>query len=129
MTEGESGWLAVEMAADTLGGERDGRERVLDFVGHALRHFLPRKLALGAKEFRGVFDDEDGAWPAVGQFEPRTGDGQVHVAAAKMEFNFGRGRTHALSAADDAGEFVDEFGAAEGHRASVREARRFRPVP
>ena len=58
---GRIGLAAVQVAADTFSGERDGRERILDFVGDALRHFFPRELALGAEKFRSVFDDEDGA--------------------------------------------------------------------
>ncbi len=49
---------AVEMFADALGGERDGRERILDLVRHALRHFLPCQLALGAKQIRRVFNHQ-----------------------------------------------------------------------
>ena len=58
---GRIGLAAVEMAADALGGERDGRERVLDLVGHALRHFLPRQLPLRAQQLGGVFNHQHGA--------------------------------------------------------------------
>ena len=75
---GRVGLAAIEVATDPLGGERDGRERVLDLVRDALRHFLPCQLTLGAEEFGCVFDDENGAWPAVREFKPCTGDGEMH---------------------------------------------------
>ena len=80
---GRVGLAAIKMPADALGGERDGRERIFDFVRDALRHFFPRELALRAKQLRGVFDHENGAGSARGKFESRAGDGEVHVAAAR----------------------------------------------
>ncbi len=38
---------AIEMPADALGGKRNGRQRVLDFVGDPPRHFTPGGLLLG----------------------------------------------------------------------------------
>ena len=44
---------------DLLGGEGDGRERVLDLVGDAAGDFFPGGLLLRAEELGGVFEDED----------------------------------------------------------------------
>ena len=110
MTLGESGCAAIEVSADALGGERDGGEGIFDFVGDALRDFFPCELALGAEKLGGVFDDEDGAGVAVGEFETGAGDGEVHDAAAGVEFNLSGGSAHALAAAHDAGEVVGELG-------------------
>ena len=35
------GAVTLEQAADTLGGERNGGQRVLDLVSHPLGHLLP----------------------------------------------------------------------------------------
>ena len=51
----------VDMLANSLRRQADRRERILDLVGHALRNFFPRDLALGAQEFGHVFDDQDAA--------------------------------------------------------------------
>ena len=61
---GRIGLAAIEMPANAFGAEGDGRERILDFVGHLLRHFLPGELALRAQELSGVFDYEDTIRPA-----------------------------------------------------------------
>ena len=100
------GLAAIEMPADALGRERDGRQRILDFVGYALRHFFPRELTLSAEKFRSVFDDEDRAGPAVRQFESRAGDGEMHIAAVEMKFDFGGSCAHALAATNHSGEFI-----------------------
>ena len=74
-------------------------------------HLLSCKLALGAEQFRGIFDDEDRPGFAFCQFQAGAGDsGEVHVAATKVEFQFGGSRAHPLSAADYAGEFFKGIG-------------------
>src|SRR5579885_2492362 len=40
---------AVEMPENAVRGERNRSERIFDFVGHAPRHFPPRRLFLSAK--------------------------------------------------------------------------------
>ena len=52
---------AIDVAADVLGGEGDGRERVPNLVRDALRDFFPGGLALRAEEVGDVFEDEDEA--------------------------------------------------------------------
>ncbi len=46
---------AIQMPANALGAQSDGRQRILDLVRHLLRHFLPRQLPLRAQQFRRVF--------------------------------------------------------------------------
>ena len=92
-----------------------GVERILDFVSHALGHFFPRELALGAEKFRSVFDDQDSSGSSVRQFKARAGNSEVHVAAVKMKFHFGGCCAHSLSAAYYAGSSSTESG---GNRAS-----------
>ena len=101
---------AIKMAADAFGRERNRRERILNFVSNALGHFFPCQLALGAEQFRSVFNHQDSSGSSVCQFEARAGDGEMHVTAAKMEFQFGGCRAHSLSAAYYAGKFVDALG-------------------
>ena len=101
------------MPADALGGERNGRERILDLVGHALRHFFPGQLALRAQQFRGVFDDQHGSRLPVCEFKPSAGHGQMHGAATRVQLDFSGGRAHALSAPDHAGQI---FGAVGGQQ-------------
>ncbi len=113
---------AVEVAADALGGEGDGGEGILDFVGDALGYFLPGELTLGAEEFAGVFDDEDGAVTggAAGaekdgvELEAGAGDGEMSGAALDVGFNFNGGRAHAVAAADDAAEVLGAVWSEDG---------------
>ena len=46
---------AVQLARDALGGKRDGRQRILDLVRDAARHFVPGRGLLRAQQFAGVF--------------------------------------------------------------------------
>ena len=52
---------AVELAdrgcGHALGAESDGRQRVLDLVRDAARHFVPGRRLLRAQQFAGVFED------------------------------------------------------------------------
>ena len=50
---------ASEVACDALGGELDGRERVLYLVRETARDLAPGGCALRGEEFRQIFDDED----------------------------------------------------------------------
>jgi len=46
---------AVELAGDAIGAQRDGRQRILDFVRDAARHFVPGRGLLGAQQLAGIF--------------------------------------------------------------------------
>jgi hypothetical protein len=77
---GRVGLPAVKVFGDALGRKCDGRERVFDLVGDALRNFLPCELALGAQEFRCVFNDEHGClFASAGhELEAGAGNGQMN---------------------------------------------------
>ena len=47
---------------------------------------------------------------SVREVETRAGDGQMHGAAAEMEFDLSGGGAHAMAATDEAGKFVENFG-------------------
>ncbi len=111
---GRVGLGAVKMPADALGGKRDGRERILDFVGDALRHFFPCQLALGAQKFGCVFDDQHVACLSVRELKAGAGNGQMNGAAAGVEFDLGGCCAHAMTAADEAGKVVVELGREQG---------------
>ena len=51
---------------------------------------------------------------AVGELKARAGDGEMHGAAAGMEFNLSGGRAHALAAANDGGEVFKALGGQQG---------------
>jgi hypothetical protein len=92
---------AVQMAADALGREGDRGQRILDLVGHALRHFLPGQLPLRAQQIRGVLDHQHGSRLAMSQLKARAGDGQMQDAASDMKLHLREGRSHAAAAAHD----------------------------
>ncbi len=120
---GRIGLAALKMTANALGGEGDGGEGVLDFVGDTLGNFLPGELALGTEQLGHVFDDEDGPLLAVGELKTRAGDGKVDGAAARLQFNLSGGRAHALAAADDAGKIFPAVGGKQCFNAFAGEAR------
>jgi hypothetical protein len=103
------GLATIEMPADAFCGKCDGGEGVLDFVRYPLSDFFPGDLPLGAKEFRGVFDDEDCSRAVAGQLEPSAGDGEMKVAPAYMEFDFSGCGTHALTPTNDARKFIENI--------------------
>ena len=104
------GLPAVEMPADSFGAERDGRERILDLVGHALGHFLPGQLALSAQQLSGVFDHQHRAGASLRQFQPGAGDRKVKNAPARLQLNLSGGSAHALAAANHGGQIVSALG-------------------
>jgi len=62
--------LAEEPAAEPLGGQLDGRERVLDLVGQAACHLAPGGVPLGLHEGGDVVEHDDeaaGHVPGAGQ--------------------------------------------------------------
>ncbi len=107
---GESGCPRSRCSADPFRRKGNGRKRILDLVGHALRHFLPCQLPLGAQQFGGVFDHQNGSLLAAGQIEPRAGHSQVHGPAAHVQFNLGGSCAHPMTATDHGGEFLCALG-------------------
>ena len=101
---------AIQMLADPLRRQRNRGERILDFVRHALRHFLPRQLSLRPQQFRRVLHHQHGSLLSVAQIKPSAGHGQVYGTAPRMKFNLGGGRPHAMSAANHRGQLVRAFG-------------------
>ena len=53
--------LPVQLPQNTLRRKRDRRQRILDFVRHAPRHFAPRGDLLRAQQIARVLDDDDEA--------------------------------------------------------------------
>ena len=76
---------AVELAADALGGKRDRRQRVLDLMGHAARHFMPCRRLLRAQELAGIFEDHDETRGEL-RFQRRNRHRQVDLAAVGVQF-------------------------------------------
>ena len=118
---GEEGDEAGDVALDEFGVERDGGERIFDLVGDAAGDFFPGALLLRAEEFGGVFEDEDVAeMLAVGAsksrapgrvadgFEQGDGRGEVQDAGAGLHLHLGGGGAHAMSAAEEVIEGVDD---------------------
>src|SRR5277367_2407455 len=98
------------MASDALGGESDGRERVFDLVGDALRDFFPRELALGAEEFGDIFEDENEAALVVAEVENGDGGSEAQNARGCGHLEFGGRDAHALRTALEHGELGGDFG-------------------
>ncbi len=79
---------AIDVATNLFSAEADGGERVLDLVGYAAGDLFPGGLLLRAKQFGGVFEDEDialmlaaQAFGGGGHLEQSDGGEQVHGAA------------------------------------------------
>ena len=134
--EGESRWCSARVwrggrcGGDLLGVERDGGEGIFDFVGDAAGDFLPGGLLSGrVKELGGVFEDEDVAKMSRRDFGERgalssmaTVARRCRVAPVAWEgghFDFAGGGAHAVGAAEEAVEDVEDVGR-EGSSSRVR---------
>ena len=102
--------------------ERDGRERILDFVSDAAGDFFPGGLFLRAEKFGGVFENQDvaemRALGAAAGLEQRDGGQQSTwcrrrgtAAAVRRHLHLGRGGAHAVAAAE---QVVDRLHASAG---------------
>ena len=68
-----------EVMQNALRGKLDGRERILDFVGDAAGHFLPRGGFLRAQHFGEVVEHEHKAGIGAARAQGADGDGQVRA--------------------------------------------------
>ena len=88
---------AIDLARNALGGEGDGRQRILDFVRHAAGHFVPGGGLLRAQQFAGVLEHDD---EAGGQllFERGDRDGNLQLARGVAHFELAGGGAGAAGA-------------------------------
>ena len=83
---------AIENARDALGAQRDGRQRILQFVSDAARHFVPGRGLLGAQQFAGVFQHHHETLLRRGLRGQRGNrDGQVQHLRRSMHLNLAGG--------------------------------------
>ena len=83
--------------ADAVGAKRDGRERILDLVRHAARHFVPGRGLLGAQQFAGVFHHQYESGAAL-LIERGHGERQMQHAPLGFVFNLRAGHAGAARA-------------------------------
>ena len=75
---------AIQLPRDALGAQRDGRQRILDLVRDAARHFVPGRGLLRAQQLAGIFEHHHET-RSCGRLrrQRRNRDGQVqHLRAA-----------------------------------------------
>ena len=111
---GEQGLEAADVALDELGVEGDGRERVLDLVSDAARDLFPGGLFLRAEELGDVFEDEDVAEMLVCfvrvAFEEGDGGGDLQRAGGRGHLHLVGGGAHAVGAAEETLDGVEDVG-------------------
>src|SRR5215469_12792402 len=116
----------MDVALDELGVERNWGEWVLDLVSDAARDLLPRRLLLRAKQLGDIFEDEHVAevlppqgvnslatpfmGVGAGAFEESDSGGDLQRAGGGRHLHFARGGAHAVRAAQEPGESVDNLG-------------------
>ena len=132
---GEERGEARDVAANEFGVEGDGGEGVLDLVGDAAGDFFPGALFLRAQEFGGVFEDEDVAevfavraieaasagTDGGAAFEEGDGGGEVEDAGAGLHLHLGGGGAHAMGAAEEVIEGVDDVWREDGGEQETNE--------
>src|SRR5690349_15852985 len=89
---------AIEMAADTLGGKRDGSQWILDFMGDSARHFTPCGLLLRLEQVRQILKDQNVAQPLTSMLQCSHGNGGVESRGMQRHFELGGSCTHAVGA-------------------------------
>ncbi len=107
----------VDVAMNLLCAEADGCEGVLDLVGYATGDLFPRGLFLCAKQFGGVFEDDNIALMLAtqalgggGHLEQSDGGEKVHGAGGRaIQLDLAGGRTHPMAAIDEAIEDLNHF--------------------
>ncbi len=101
--------VPLEVARQPLGRKLDRRKRILDFVGDALRHFLPGRRLLRAKQFGQVIDHHHVA--AIRAPRPKRAHGyrRVQQPARRGKFQLLRGRAHAQRAPNQDVHVVGRF--------------------
>ena len=111
---------AVQMTLNAFCGERNWRERILDLVGHAARHFAPGCLLLGLEQIRKIFeyDHVAGAFRLVSQ--GRDSDGDIQDASRELNFHLAGGHAHAVAAAEQGLEILQDFGREERRPGRLR---------
>jgi len=111
---GEQFGEARDVALDELGVERDGGERVLNLMRDAACDLFPGTLLLRVQQLGGVFQNEHvtevvtgGACCGLQQGDRR---GEVQDAGAGLHLHLGRSGAHAVGAAQQAVERVNDLG-------------------
>ena len=89
---------AFEMPANSLRRERNGRQRVLDFVRHPPRHFAPRGLFLGFQQIRQIFEDQNITESLASMLQRGHGDRGIEAGTMQRDFKLRGGRAHAVGA-------------------------------
>ena len=92
--------LPGQVAGQSFGGELDGRQRVPDLVGDALRHFLPSGCLLRAQQFGEVVDHDDVTCVRPVRAERAHGYRSVNQTAAQTDFELFPGRSHSQGASN-----------------------------
>ncbi len=114
MVLGEQGLEAADVALDELGVERDGRERVFDLVSDAACDLFPGGLFLCAEKLGDVFEDEHVAEVLMRfsgvAFEEGDGGGDLERAGGRRHLHLVGGGAHAMRAAEEALDGVEDLG-------------------
>ena len=93
------GMLVLPGLPQQLYRKLDGRQRVLDLVGHLARQLRVDSHFLVVQKFRDVLEDQHGVGPPVGQFQRSHGAAQGSVALFTDQFP-----THTILARGQAAE-------------------------
>src|SRR6185312_12291948 len=93
---------AIRLADNAFGAERDGGERITDFVRDTPRHLAPRRDFLSAQQIARVFDHDNKAGIAAAglssAFNGRDGDSEMERTRGCIDLELARGDAGAAGA-------------------------------
>ena len=106
---GSEGVARSKMTLNAFRGKRNRRKWILDLMGHAARHFAPRRLFLSLQKIGEIFEHEHVSRTLALMAQGGHRDRDVQRRALQRHFHLAGGHAHAIGAAQQWLQILQHF--------------------